>query len=219
MTDNQAFPLGETSRRYATGAAGILAFILAQTFQELAYRFWIPVSHGPSDDFRIMQLPVDKIRAALILATIIGLLLPYTALAINRFRSAPMSSVLGLIGVVVFVVAEAFPRSIELFAVTSVDRLVTVQQIEHGWFFVTLTSYLLASIAWAVATWRDEARWHWLAPTAFGLNALRLVGRIASTFGGSTRLEALNDQAYYPAVLIINGLLFAWFVLQARRDR
>jgi len=152
----------------------------------------------------------------LILATIVGLLIPYTALAINRFRVAPMTSVLGLIGVTVFVIAEAFPRSIDLFAVDSVDRLATVRQIEHGWFFVTMTSYLLASIAWAVATWRDEARWHWLAPAAFAINALRLTGRIASTFAGQTWLDALNDQAYYPAVLVVNGLLFAWFVLQAR---
>jgi hypothetical protein len=208
-----------TSTRYRAGAAGILAFVLAQTFQELAYAFWIPASHGPADDLRIMHLPVDQLRAFLILATIIGLLIPYTALAINRFHKAPMASVLGLIGATVFVVAEALPRSIELFAITNVDQLVMVQQIEHGWFFVTLTSYLLASVAWTVATWNDEPMWHWLAPAAFIINALRLTGRIASGFAGQTWLDALNGRAYYPAVLVVNGCLVAWFILQAMASR
>jgi hypothetical protein len=209
----------DEARRYTAGAGGLLAFILAQTFQELAYRFWIPASHGPADDLRIIQLPIDRIRALLILATIVGLLIPYVALAINRFRAAPMASMLGLIGIVVFVIAEAFPRSIDLFVATDVDRYTMRLAIEHGWFFVTMISYLLASVAWAVATWRDEPRWHWLAPGAFALNALRLVGRIASTFGGLTWLDALNAQAYYPAVLVVNGMLVAWFVLQARAAR
>jgi hypothetical protein len=92
-----------------------------------------------------------------------------------------------------------------------------LQQIEHGWFFVTMSSYLLGSVAFAVATWRNDTPWRWLAPAGFLLNALRLTGRIASTFGGQTWLASLNDSAYYPAVVVVNTLLLAWFILEARR--
>jgi hypothetical protein len=215
--------MNQRARLYAAGAAGILAFVLAQTFQEIAYALWIPASHGPADDLRIMLLTVDRVRALAILATILGLLVPYAALAIDRFRGAPLSSVLGLIFVAMFVVAEVLPRSIELFVFArggaSVDQWVQFQQIEHGWYFVIMSAYLLASIAFAVATWRGEGRWHWLAPAAFVLNALRLVGRLASTFAGQTWLDALNGAAYYPVVLVVNGALFAWFVLEAANSR
>jgi hypothetical protein len=166
---------------YTAGAVGILAFVVAQTFQEFAHWPWIPYA---------------------ILGTIIWLLVPYTALAITRFRETPMAAVLGLIFFTIFVISEWVARS--------------VQQVDPGWHFLTMSSFLLASIAFAVATWRDREPWHWLAPAAFALNALRLTGRIASTFGGVTWLEALNDSAYYPFVLAVNGPLLAWFVLKAR---
>jgi len=169
---------------YTAGAVGILAFLVAQTFQEFAHWAWIPFA---------------------ILATIIWLLVPYTALAITRFQQTPMAAVLGLICFIVFVLSEWVARN--------------VHDIDPGWHFVTMSSFLLASIAFAVATWRDTERWHWLAPAAFALNALRLSGRIASTFGGVTWLEPLNDSAYYPFVLAVNGPLLAWFVLKARASR
>lgn len=37
--------------------------------------------------------------------------------------------------------------------------------------------------------------------------------------GGQTWLASLNDSAYYPAVLVVNGLLLAWFILEAKRSR
>jgi hypothetical protein len=215
--------MNQRTRLFVAGAAGILAFVLAQTFQEIAYAFWIPASHGPADDLRIMLLAVDRVRAFAILATIVGLLVPYAALAIDRFRIAPLASVLGLVFVAMFVIAETLPRSIELFVFArggaSPDQWVVVQAIEHGWYFVIMIAYLLASVAFAVATWRGVGRWSWLAPGAFALNALRLVGRLASTFAGQTWLDALNGAAYYPVVLVVNGALFAWFVLEAVNSR
>lgn len=98
-------------RLYAAGAVGILAFIVAQTFQEL---------------------PIDKARSVAILATII--------------------------------VGDAWAHAY-LAATTDPDRLAIVgrvtmlQQIEHGWFFVTMSSYLLGSVAFAVATRDNDAPW------------------------------------------------------------
>src|SRR5579862_4997155 len=162
-------------RMYTAGAIGILAFLVAQTCQEFLTAAWIPY---------------------VIFATIVWLLVPYTALAITRFPTTPMAAVLGMIGFAFFVLSEAIARSTELFGAATDLR---------GWHFVTMTSYLLASLAFAVATWRDDARWHWLAPAAFAINILRLSGRIASTFGGVTWLDPLNDSAYYPFVLAVNG--------------
>lgn len=173
-------------KMYTAGAIGILAFVVAQTCQEFIKAAWIPYA---------------------ILGTIVWLLVPYTALAITRFPKTPMAAVIGFVFFGFFVLTEAVARSTELFAAPTDLR---------GWHFVTMTSYLLASVSFAVATWRDEPRWHWLAPAALILNALRLCGRIASTFGGATWLDPLNDWAYYPFVLAVNGPLLAWFVLKAR---
>ena len=49
-----------------------------------------------------------------------------------------------------------------------------------------------------------------LATTAFTLNALRLLGRILSTFAGQTWPSGLDDKFYFPAVFVINALLVAW---------
>jgi hypothetical protein len=171
---------------YTAGAIGILAFVVAQTCQQFLTAEWIPYA---------------------ILGTIVWLLVPYTALAITRFSQTPMAAVMGMIFFTFFVLSEAVARGTELFGAATDLR---------GWHFVTMTSYLLASVSFGVATWRDEARWHWLAPAAFAVNVLRLSGRIASTFGGVTALDALNDSAYYAFVLAVNGPLFIWFYLKSR---
>lgn len=58
--------------------------------------------------------------------------------------------------------------------------------------------------------------WCSLAPLAFSLNALRLLGRLLSTFAGPSWLGALNDKAYFPVVLILNLLLVVWFFQLAK---
>ena len=67
--------------------------------------------------------------------------------------------------------------------------------------------------------WGDLiAPWYRLATLAFVLNALRLLGRLLSTFAGQAWLSGLNDRFYFPAVLVINAMLALWFVRLAKDD-
>ena len=53
---------------------------------------------------------------------------------------------------------------------------------------------------------------------AFFLNALRLLGRLLSTYGGQTWLAGLNDRFYFPAVALINGMVVVWFFHLAKSE-
>ncbi len=59
--------MNRESRRYLLAGLCILLFLAAQTFQALAYWFWIPASHDPQDDLLVYLLRVDQIRALLVM--------------------------------------------------------------------------------------------------------------------------------------------------------
>lgn len=225
------------SRKYEV-AAGIcvLCFLLAQTFQELSYRFWIPESHSPVDDLNAYLLPVDQVRALLVGGSILLLTVPFVVIALRYHNVTPIASTLGLIFGSAFVGLEIVHRSLDFFVVgkqwahqlqnaTGGERDSILQhfslwnEVVQGWYFPLMLSYLLASICFAAATASDRARgvWYWLAPVGFSLNALRLLGRMLSSFGGQHWLDGFNGKLYFPAVFVINGLLATWFFYLARR--
>jgi succinate dehydrogenase/fumarate reductase cytochrome b subunit len=92
-----------------------------------------------------------------------------------------------------------------------VHRYLLWSDMVRGIYFEIMLSFLLASCAFSYATLQDQDHWSRLASLAFAINALRLLGRISSTFGGKTWLDALNNIAYFPIVSVINCLLAAWF--------
>ncbi len=198
--------------------------VAAQTFQALAYWFCIPASQGPQDDLHIYLVPIDKVRAILIMGTIVVLLVPFVVIALRYFKVAPLASVLGVIFGAAFIGFELSHRSIDFFVIGAhlapqfaaastperdmlLQRFIVWNEMAHGWYFPLMLSYLLASCAFAVATWTDRLKGHWyyLAPIAYILNALRLLGRILSTFAGQRWLDSFNDQLYFPIVFVING--------------
>ena len=81
--------------RYVASGLCILLFIAARTFQQFAYWLWIPVSHGPQDDLLAYLLPIDRVRAILIMSTIVVLIVPFVVIAIRYFEVAPLASLLG----------------------------------------------------------------------------------------------------------------------------
>lgn len=231
--------MAEERRRYFAGGVCILGFIAAQAFQELAYRFWIPASHGPRDDLMAYLLPVDRARAILIGSTIVPLIVPFVVIAWRYFKVVPVVSMVGLVFGASFIGFEISHRSIDFFVVGmkwarefasasgNAERDVILQrfalwnEIMQGWYFPLMLSYLLASCAFAAATWNDRDRGgsYYLAPVAFGMNALRLLGRMLSTYAGQAWLDGLNNNLYFPAVLTINTLLVVWFFRLARDTR
>ena len=227
------------SGRYEIIAAiCVLCFIAAQTFQELAVRFWITESHGPTDDLAIYLLPVDQVRAALIGITILLLMIPFTVIALRYRTVAPLASIIGLIAGAAFVGLEIVHRSMDFFVVgkqwayqfrnaTGAERDLILHyfslwnEIVQGWYFPLMLSYFIASICFAVAiaSGRGRGAFYWLAPIAYSLNALRLLGRMMSNFAGQHWLDGFNGKLYFPAVLVINGLLASWFFYMARQRK
>jgi hypothetical protein len=221
-------------RRYQFAGFCILIFIAAQAFQELALRFWIPVAHGPEQELLAHLLPVDRARALLILASILLLVVPYITIAMRYWRATPIASGSGLIAAIAFVGFEFTTRSLDFFVAGQswantyrdsgsplqkamiVHRYVVWSDMVRGIYFELMLSFLLASCPFFYATLQDQDRWSRIASLAFALNALRLLGRMASTFAGQTWLEALNDSAYFPSVLVINSMLAVWFFQLAR---
>lgn len=222
--------------RYLASALCVFLFIAAQSFQELAYRFWIPAPHGLQDELLNYLLPIDQARAMLIMGTIVVLIMPFTAIALRYFKVAPLASVLGVVFGVAFIGFELSHRSVDFFVIGAqwapqfasgqqrdilLHRFAVWNEMVRGWYFPLMLSYLLTSCAFAVATWTDRfrGRWYYLAPIAYVLNALRLLGRILSTFAGQRWLDSLNDRLYFPAVFVINALLLIWFVVLGREQR
>jgi hypothetical protein len=223
--------MGNERRRYIAAGVCILLFIAAQAFQEASYRFWIPASHGPQDDLLAYLLPVDRARAILIAATIVALIVPYAVIALRYVSVAPVMAMVGLVFGSAFIGFEIAHRSMDFFVVgmkwarefaatgAGPERNIILQrfalwnEMVQGWYFPLMLSFLLASCAFATATWKDRNRgwWYYLAPIAFGLNALRLLGRMLSTFAGQAWLDGLNNNLYFPAVFTINTLLAVWF--------
>jgi hypothetical protein len=222
-------------RRYRLAGFCILFFIAAQTFQELATRFLIPDPHGPEQELLTYLLPMDRIRAFLILASILLLVIPYLTIAMRYWRATPIAAGSGLIAGIGFVGFEFTSRSMDLFVVGQswahafrssdsptekamiLHRYLLWNDVVRGIYFEIMLSFLLASCAFFYATWQDHDRWSRLASLAFALNALRLLGRMSSTFAGLTWLDSLNNSAYFPIVFVINCMLAVWLLRLAYR--
>lgn len=172
---------------------------------------------------------MDRVRALLIMASIVSLIVPYIVIALRYRRIAPIAAVLGLVSGAAFIGFELSSRGVDFFVVGQswarafqaggsaadqaaiLHRYIVWSDMVRGVYFPLMLSHLLASCAFAYVMLRDPDRWTRLASLAFVLNALRLLGRIASTFSGQTWLDPLNNSTYYPLVLVINGMLAAWF--------
>jgi hypothetical protein len=227
----------KSNNGYFVAGVCVLAFILAQTFQELAYRFWLPASHGPVDDLHAYLLPLDQARAAMVDGTILLLIVPYLVIALRYFGTSPVTAALGLIFGGAFVGFEITQRSIDFFVIghkwaqqfqnaSGIEREIILSrfalwnEMVVGWTFPLRLSGFLASCCFLAATLTESGKgpWHMLAPVAFALNALRLLGRLLSTFAGQAWLDGLNGRFYFPAVLVINSLLALWFFHHARYE-
>jgi len=224
----------KSGRKYLIAGLCVLTFVIAQTFQAFAYWFWIPISSGPQDDLLTYLLPIDQLRSLLVMSTIALLIVPYIIIA-NRFcKATPVLSTLGFICGAAFIGFEVSNRSLDFFVVGKawahqfqsaapgavrdalLQRFALWNEIVHGWYFPLLAAHLVASAAFAGASFKDSGPWHRVATLAFLLNAVRLLGRLLSTFTGQTWLADLNDRFYFPAVLVINVLLMLWLFRLAR---
>jgi len=209
---------------YLLAGCCVVLFILAQTFQEVAYDIWIPESRSPQQDLSIFLMPVDRARALLILATIVVLIVPFIVIAIRCFELAPVASIVGLIFGSAFIGFEMVHRSADFFVIgsnwashfahaasdaerdTVLHRFALWNEMIKGWFFPQLLSFLICSVSFAIATWKDSrarGAWRCLAPLAFALAVLRLLARLLSSYAGPRWhwLDGFNGPLYFPARL------------------
>jgi hypothetical protein len=192
------------ANRYLLAAFCVFLFLLGQISQQLAYRFWIPSPDDPVSALLAYLQRVDQLRAIILIASILTLLIPYIVAA-ERFRQvAPLASAVGLIGGIAFVGFEITARSIDLFLVGQqwahqfqaatapsaremiLERFQLWNDVEHAWYFPLLLSHLVSSCGFCLATWKSEG-WSRLGPIAFLLNGLRLIGRMLGMFTGQLR--------------------------------
>jgi hypothetical protein len=227
-------PMNERTS-YLAAAGCLLLFLATQTFQEIVYRFWIPVSHSPQDDLLVYLLPVERTRAILLIVSITALIVPFVVIALRCFRVAPVASTCGLVFGAAFICFELSQRGVDFsmvgqtwavqFAQTNsgaereaiLRRFELWNEIVRGWYFPLLLTYLLSSLSFAIATWKDSAanRWLRLAPAAFVVNAARLIGRLLSSYAGQEWLNGFNGSLYFPTVVTDGILLAAWFFFLA----
>ncbi len=218
-------------KRYLSAAGVLICFLAAQAFQSLASAYWLPSAHSPQQALALYLLPINKLRAVLVGATILGLVFPYLVIALRYIRVDPISSLLGFVFEVGFVGAEIAQRSVDFLLVGDrwarafqggsavlqqmlLQRFDVWNELTAAWYFPLLLAHLIASCFFLRATWTEWGRGGWfrLAPCAIFLNALRLLGRIFSLFAGQTWLDAFNNSLYFPLIFSINILLIAWFL-------
>lgn len=216
--------------RYLAAGLCTVAFLAAQAFQQVAYGYLLPAPRMPEDELGNHLRPVDRARALLVGGTILLLLVPYVTVSLRYGEVAPAVSLLGLVFGAAFVGFETAHRSLDYFLVGGkwAVRYFQASELEreqiqaryslwgdisHAWYFPLLLAHFLASCCFLVVTASEAGKgaWYALAPVAFGLNALRLIGRLVGIFTGQKWLEALNGRLYFPAVLVINSLLALWF--------
>jgi hypothetical protein len=223
--------------RYLAATVALFFFLAAQTFQSVAFAYWIPAAQTAQENLATYLLAVDQARAALVGVTILLLIVPYLVIALRYFSRDPVFSLLGFVFGVGFIGAECTQRSIDFFLVgarwarelndsSGMTREILLRRfdlwndITAAWYFPLLLAHLLAACCFLRVTsteWR-RGGWFRLAPCAFLLNALRLAGRMLSMFAGQTWLEGFNGALYFPSVLAVNLLLIGWFLYLCRQE-
>lgn len=171
---------------------------------------------------------LDHWRAILVLVGLLLLAVPYAVIALDRIRLAPVSATLGFAFGVLFLAIELVYRGVELVIIhqglapellaAGVARREAILGEYAAWNELVVALYLplllaglIASVCFALATWRGEGRWHRIGSLAFSLNALRLVARLLGGYAGVSWLAPFNSlPAYLTGVVVVNALLATW---------
>jgi hypothetical protein len=203
----------------------LVAYLAAQTFQQYVFA----VLSAAGDDaaaWRATLDPLNRARAFALLLSFFPLLIAFMVICAQKLRTAPRRAAIACVFLLLFCVFEIAYRSMEFFVIDgiwtrelleSTDALVrtTMQErldvfgdVVRGVYFPLMLTQLTGSV-FLFATTFPAARADAFLRLAMSVNALRLVGRLASTYGGVTWLSAFNDRLYFPCVLIVFSALIA----------
>jgi hypothetical protein len=227
---NLAESVSHSRRFYRLGAACCIYYVAAQLTQEITFHFGLNVSASGEAEILQRLLPLDQLRAVLILLgfTFVPIVAAYASVALLRYRGRPASSLLGFAFSLLFVGTEASVRSIDLFLISRKWAVLYQAASSEGlrnaiaaqiqiWdecvgalYFGLLGVHLLSSGCFAIARWDREDKWNRIVALGFVLTAVECASRIAESYLGQTWLSGANYAAYFPIVLLNFGSLAIW---------
>lgn len=223
------------------GAAVAGFYVVAQLIQQVVVRLMLPDAPDVAAEIASRLVVSNRVRQAVVLASIFLVPLAYAALASARWRYAPGAAIAGLMFGLLFAALESAYRSIDLFAVGTwaAEFVATTDPIRRDvqleWFMLwdgvvtslylpLLAAHALCSAAFAVAVavgsgGRNLDRWDRVLATALGVNALRGILRMLQMHAGVSALGPINGALYLPVTLLTYGMLSAWLARAALRAR
>ncbi len=214
------------SRLCRAGAICAALVIAAQLFQHIIIWFFLPPESSPRAALEIRNLPVDRARAVVILASILAMLGVYVATAFERAKRAPGAAMVGFAAAVLFGAFDLGYRSIDFFFVPRVwageyphaqelvkplliDRVAMWDAVVSAVYFPLVLTSAIAHLCFALAMRGERARFARLALAAWAIDAVRSFGR-ALGFAGLDVLQPINDAIYFPGVVVVYSLLASW---------
>jgi len=212
---------------YRLGAACCVYYVFAQFIQEITFHYGINDSATGQAEILQRVLPLDQLRAVLILLgfSFIPILTAYAAVTLLRYRLRPAASALGLVFSSVFVGMELSIRSVDLFLISRTwaaqyqaaasdalrqaiaGRIQIWDESVGALYFALLGAHLLASVCFAIALWDRDDKWNRIVALGFALTAIECTGRIAEGYLGQTWLDGPTHALYFPVVLLNVGTL------------
>lgn len=204
----------------------LAAYLAAQTFQEYVF-FALSRAGSDAAAWRVTLDPLNRARAFVLLLSFLPLMVAFMVICAQKLRTAPRRAAVACVFLLLFCVFEIAYRSMEYFVIdglwtrellestdplvhsTMQERLDVFGDIVRGVYFPLMLTQLTGSLFLFAATF-PAARADVLLRLAMSINALRLVDRLSSTYGGITWLSAFNDRLYFPCVLIVFSALFAY---------
>lgn len=211
-------------------AAIAVAYIAIQGFQWYVFDV-LPETSAAAEALMQGPHPLNIARAVSMLLAFFGLCWMFGVASALAARRRPLLAAAAFVGFFAFCLLEASLRAVELFHVYLVlpsqyqvadaagqaavlAQAANFASIQHALYFPLGLSWALGSVLLCVAL--GERRIDRLAQFAFGLNALRLVLRMADDYlFPPVSHDALYGALYLPLVVLTFVPLAVWL---ARRD-
>jgi|SRR5688572_11255453 len=211
-----------------------VAYILIQVFQRFVFMS-VPQPKNFAEELVLGSMPIHIWRSTLLLLSFFALIYVYAVIVFHEFKKSVLLYTTAFIGLLIFCFLEIGIRSVELFYTqiqlptefvnakdelvknSILDKYAAFQSIKGALYFPLLFSQGISSaiIAYLFSTKQKE---NYLIKVAFGVNAVRIAGRLGGMFLHVKWLDSFSGTLYLPLVIIIFGLLVFWFI-KSKPDR
>jgi hypothetical protein len=203
-------------------AAGVvaIAYLAIQVFQDIVYRS-LPVPATPADDLAQSATTLHVVRSTLMLFAMVGLVVIYTTVALQRIRVRPIVASVAIACFGVFGLFEIGLRSVELFwtqlqlpaayAATHdpgiLDQAAAFAAIQGALYFPLMLSTWIGSVAlWIMFPDR-------LIRAIVAINLARITARMLTVYAGIPLLPtAIYEQIYLGLVIVFYAPLAYWLL-------